>query len=162
MNIITALVLGILIGWLIEWTIDWFYWRPATTKSETLVTVSAPVKKKKTKPKTAPLPAAAKRSKPKTAPAPAKKTKRKTAPPPAPEQRTKRRNTPPPTYPDDLTAVKGIEPAIARQLNQEGIYTYEQLAELTEDALGDLLEKFFNEKTILRHAHELANKKKAG
>lgn len=156
MNIIIALVLGILIGWLIEWAIDWFYWRPVRTKSETPIMV--PALAKKTKPKTA------KRSKPKTAPLPAlaKRTKRKTAPSPATTKVTKRRKPLPPANPDDLTAVKGIEPAIARQLNKRGIYTYEQLADLTEDALGDLLEGFFNEKTILRHAHELANKKKAG
>jgi len=176
MNISTALVLGILIGWLIEWAIDWFYWRPVRTKPGTPVavpvlakktkpkTASLPAAVKKSKPKTAPLPAPAKKSKPKTAPlpAPAKKTKRKTAPSPATTKVTKRRNPPPPANPDDLTAVKGIEPAIARQLNKRGIYTYEQLADLTEDALGDLLEGFFNEKTILRHAHELANKKEAG
>lgn len=162
MNIITSLILGILIGWLIEWAIDWFYWRPVRTKSEAPVAVSALAKK--TRPKTASLPAVAKKSKPKTAPLPAlvKKTKRKTSPSPAVTKVTKRRNPHPPANPDDLTVVKGIEPAIARQLNKQGIYTYEQLADLTEDALGDLLEGFFNEKTILRHAHVLANKKKAG
>ena len=162
MNIITSLILGILIGWLIEWAIDWFYWRTVRTKPE--IPVAVPVLAKKTKPKAASLPAATKRSKPKTAPLPAlaKKTKRKPTPSPATPKVTKRRNPPPPANPDDLTAVKGIEPAIARQLNKRGIYTYEQLADLTEDALGDLLEGFFNEKTILRHAHELANKKKAG
>lgn len=81
-------------------------------------------------------------------------------------KRTSRRNAPPPANPDDLTVIKGIGPVIAKQLNREGIYTYEQLAELTEDefedALGDLLEKFFNERTILRHAHEMAQKRKAG
>jgi large subunit ribosomal protein L21 len=81
-------------------------------------------------------------------------------------KRTRRRNAPPPEHPDDLTTIKGIGPVIAKQLNDEGIYTYEQLAELTEDefedALGDLLEKFFNERTIRRHAHEMAEKRKAG
>ncbi|MHB8779696.1 MAG: hypothetical protein ACYC6R_18345 [Anaerolineales bacterium] len=138
MNIITSLILGILIGWLIEWAIDWFYWRTVRTKPETPIVV--PVLAKKTKPKTA------KRSKLKTAPLPAlaKRTKRKTAPSPATTKVTKRRNPLPPANPDDLTAVKGIEPAIAWQLNKRGIYTYEQLADLTEDALGDLLEGFFN------------------
>jgi predicted flap endonuclease-1-like 5' DNA nuclease len=81
-------------------------------------------------------------------------------------KRTSRRNAPPPANPDDLTVIKGVGPVIAQQLNNEGIYTYEQLAELTEDefedALGDLLERFFNERTILRHARELAAKRKAG
>lgn len=138
MNIITALVLGILIGWLLEWVIDWFYWRRTGTKPEIPVSLPAPIKK----------------------------TMRRNAPPPAPATRTKPKNTPRPANSDDLTAVKGIGPAIARQLNQKGIYTYQRLADLTEaefeDALGDLSERFFNEKTVLRHALELANKKKAG
>lgn len=151
MNIITALVLGILIGWLIEWAIDWFYWRPARTKFETPV-VPEPIKK--TKRQNA------------SSPAPTKRTKRQNSPPHAPIKRAKRQKAPPAVNSDDLTAVKGIGPAIARQLNKQGVYTYQRLADLTEaefeDALGDLSERFFNEKTVQRHALELANKKKAG
>jgi predicted flap endonuclease-1-like 5' DNA nuclease len=72
----------------------------------------------------------------------------------------------PPANPDDLIAIKGIGPVISKRLNQAGIYTYEQLADLTldefEDALGDLLQRFINERSILRQARELADKKKAG
>ena len=95
-----------------------------------------------------------------------KKSERPSAATPVLTKRTSRRNAPPPANPDDLTVIKGIGPVIAQQLNDEGIYTYEQLAELTEDefedALGDLLEKFFNERTILRQAREFAEKRKAG
>ena len=80
-------------------------------------------------------------------------------------QKTERSKTPP-ANPDDLIAVKGIGPVISKRLNQAGIYTYEQLADLTldefEDALGDLLQRFINERSILRQARELAEKKKAG
>ena len=78
----------------------------------------------------------------------------------------KERDITPPTQPDDLTVIKGIGPVIAKRLNQAGIYTYEQLAGLTldefEEALGNLLERFINERSILRQAHELTDKKKAG
>ena len=83
------------------------------------------------------------------------------APPPKMERFTK-----PPTNPDDLTIIKGIGPIISKRLNQAGIYNYEQLAELTldefEEALGDLLQRFINERSILRQARELASKKKEG
>ena len=83
------------------------------------------------------------------------------APPPKMERFTK-----PPANPDNLTAIKGIGPVISKRLNQAGIYTYEQLAELTldefEEALGDLLQRFINERSILRQALELASKKKEG
>lgn len=71
-----------------------------------------------------------------------------------------------PANPDDFTVIKGIGPVISKRLNQAGIYTYEQLAELTldefEEALGDLLQRFINERSILRQARELASKKKEG
>lgn len=72
----------------------------------------------------------------------------------------------PPDDADDLKKIKGIGPVIAKRLNQAGIYKYEQLANLTldefEEALGDLLQRFINERAILRHARELADKKQQG
>lgn len=71
-----------------------------------------------------------------------------------------------PANADDLKKIKGIGPVIEKQLNREGIYTYEQLADLTldefEEALGDLLQRFINERAILRHARELADMKLQG
>jgi predicted flap endonuclease-1-like 5' DNA nuclease len=71
-----------------------------------------------------------------------------------------------PGHADDLKKIKGIGPVIAKRLNQAGIYTYEQLADLTldefEEALGDLLQRFINERAILRHARELADQKARG
>lgn len=67
---------------------------------------------------------------------------------------------------DDLKKLKGVGPVIEKQLNREGIYTFRQVADMTldefEDALGDLLQKFFNERAILRHARELADLKERG
>jgi predicted flap endonuclease-1-like 5' DNA nuclease len=78
----------------------------------------------------------------------------------------KERYTAPPANPDDLTVIKGIGPVISKRLNDAGIYTYEQLASLTldefEEALGDLLQRFINERAILRQARELAGKKFQG
>lgn len=72
----------------------------------------------------------------------------------------------PPHDADDLKKIKGIGPVIAKRLNQAGIYTFAQLADLTldefEEALGDLLQRFINERAILRHARELADAKDRG
>jgi len=80
---------------------------------------------------------------------------------PVPTQRIRYES--PPADADDLIAIKGIGPVIAKRLNQAGIYKFEQLAELTldefEEALGDLLQRFINERSILRQARELADKK---
>jgi len=133
MSIAAVLVLGLLVGWLIEWVIDWFYWR---------------------RPKPEPTPDTS------TASTPTPDSVAITATP------KEERSMLPPATPDDLTVIKGIGPVIARRLNQAGIYTYEELAGLTQDefeeALGNLLERFINEKSILRQARELAAKKKAG
>jgi predicted flap endonuclease-1-like 5' DNA nuclease len=83
---------------------------------------------------------------------------------PAPTQKTRYKSPPPDA--DDLKKIKGIGPVIAKRLNEAGIYTFAQLAELTldefEEALGDLLQRFINERAILRHARELADAKGRG
>jgi predicted flap endonuclease-1-like 5' DNA nuclease len=67
---------------------------------------------------------------------------------------------------DDLKKIKGIGPVIEKQLNKVGIYTYEQIAELTldefEEALDDLLRRFISSRRILGHARELADQKHVG
>lgn len=132
MNAAVALVLGLLIGWLIEWVIDWFYWR---------------------RPRAVPVTEAAE---------PAEISPPVEVSPPT----VKERYTKPPANPDDLTVIKGIGPVISKRLNDAGIYTYEQLASLNldefEEALGDLLQRFINERAILRQARELGIKKFQG
>ena len=91
---------------------------------------------------------------------------KKEAPASAPVKTQKVRYKTPPDHADDLKKIKGIGPVIAKRLNSAGIYTYEQLADLTldefEEALGDLLQRFINERAILRHARELADAKARG
>lgn len=83
---------------------------------------------------------------------------------PVPTQKIRYRTAP--ADADDLKKIKGIGPVIAKRLNQAGIYKFEQLADLTldefEEALGDLLQRFINERAILRHARELADEKARG
>lgn len=83
---------------------------------------------------------------------------------PVPTQKIRYKS--PPHDADDLKKIKGIGPVIAKRLNGAGIYKYEQLADLTldefEEALGDLLQRFINERAILRHARELADAKARG
>ena len=43
-----------------------------------------------------------------------------------------------PSKRDDLTAIAGLGPALAKKLNQEGIASYAQLAELSEADIADL------------------------
>jgi len=95
---------------------------------------------------------------------------------PRPEQQTQSATTPvptqriryktPPDDVDDLKKLKGVGPVIAKRLNQAGIYQYRQIADMTldefEEALGDLLQRFINERAILRHARELADMKARG
>jgi predicted flap endonuclease-1-like 5' DNA nuclease len=61
----------------------------------------------------------------------------------------------------NIEAIKGIGPAFAKRLNEAGILTFEQLAQLTpqdmEKILGTLYKRFFSkENTILAQAQEFA------
>jgi len=65
--------------------------------------------------------------------------------------------------PDDLQVIKGIGPVIEGLLNDAGIYTFEQLGNLTntqlEDIVGDLIERLADEEGLIKQARELANRK---
>jgi predicted flap endonuclease-1-like 5' DNA nuclease len=64
--------------------------------------------------------------------------------------------------PDDLKIIKGIGPEIERRLNNSGITTFAQLAELTpqglENILGEAIKRLASEETLLSQARELAKK----
>lgn len=70
----------------------------------------------------------------------------------------------PPT-PDDLIVIKGIGPVIARLLNQNGIYTFEELAAQTPESLrvmlGDVIERLSDEESLLEQARQLAAQKQS-
>ena len=65
--------------------------------------------------------------------------------------------------PDDLKVIKGIGPVIERKLNDAGIYTFEQLGDLTVSGLrrilGNSIERLSDEESLLRQARDLARRK---
>ena len=65
--------------------------------------------------------------------------------------------------PDDLKTVKGIGPVIERKLNDAGIYTFEQLGNLTvadlQRILGKAIERLSDEEALLQQARDLARRK---
>lgn len=64
--------------------------------------------------------------------------------------------------PDDLKVIKGIGNVIERKLNDAGIYTYEQLGNLTpadlRRILGNTIERLANEESLLQQARDLARR----
>lgn len=67
---------------------------------------------------------------------------------------------------DNLQAIRGVGPVISRRLNEAGIYTFEEMAQLTPDELqeilGELIKKFFpGEDKMIAQAREFANQKAA-
>ncbi len=68
-----------------------------------------------------------------------------------------------PVVPDDLKVIKGIGPVIERKLNDAGIYTFEQLGNLTASGLrrilGNMIERLSDEEALLRQARDLARRK---
>ena len=65
--------------------------------------------------------------------------------------------------PDDLKVIKGIGTVIERKLNEAGIYTFEQLGNLTpadlRRILGAAIERLANEEALLQQARDLARRK---
>jgi predicted flap endonuclease-1-like 5' DNA nuclease len=70
---------------------------------------------------------------------------------------------PPQVVPDDLRVIKGIGPVIERKLNDAGIYTFEQLGNLSASGLrrilGNTIERLSDEEALLRQARDLARRK---
>ena len=65
--------------------------------------------------------------------------------------------------PDDLKVIKGIGTVIERKLNEAGIFTFEQLGNLTpadlRRILGSAIERLANEEALLQQAHDLRRRK---
>ncbi len=64
--------------------------------------------------------------------------------------------------PDNLEKIKGIGPVIRRKLNENGVFTFAELAELTveklEEIVGEEIRRLANEDELLRQAKEFAKK----
>jgi predicted flap endonuclease-1-like 5' DNA nuclease len=71
--------------------------------------------------------------------------------------------TPAKVVPDDLKVIKGIGTVIERKLNEAGVYTFEQLGNLTPASLrrilGNTIERLADEESLLRQARDLARQK---
>ena len=65
--------------------------------------------------------------------------------------------------PDDLKVIKGIGTVIERKLNEAGIYTFEELGNLTPSGLrrilGNTIERLADEEALLRQARDFARRK---
>ena len=141
MNILLALVLGLLIGWLVEWVIDWVYWRSrmraAAEDNAKLAQENADLKGRISALET--------------------KANRKS-------QLSKTKPVRDKAGMDNLQAIRGVGPVIAKRLNEAGIYTFEEMAQLTpeelEEILGALIKKFFpGEGKMIAQAKEFAGQK---
>ena len=141
MGVIASIVLGLLIGWLVEWVIDWFYWRgrirPVAEENARLTKDNADLKER----------LAAIES----------KVSRKS-------QLAKTRPTGDRAAKDNLQAIRGVGPVISKRLNEAGIYTFEELSQLTPDELqeimGPLAKRFFpKQESILTQAKDFAKQK---
>jgi large subunit ribosomal protein L21 len=153
MNIPVALILGLLIGWLVEWLIDWFYWRRQIATQEQAL-AAAQASEAEARSQAAKLKTQVAELEERVLAAESTSFSVQTYPPEPPTIANR---------PDDLTQIKGIGPVIAKKLNEAGIMTFQQLSRLSSDEfeaiLGDLIERFVNEKSILDQARDLSDKK---
>ncbi len=176
MNVIAALVLGLLIGWLVEWVIDWFYWRrrihAVAQENVELTQRNASLSEENTKlsqdsAKLAQENVKLAEEKTKLTQENADLTGRIAAL----EKKVSRKSQLSKTKPirdkagmDNLQAIRGVGPVIAKRLNEAGIYTFEEMAQLTseelEEVLGSLIRKFFpGEEKMIAQAKEFAQQK---
>ena len=141
MGVIASIVLGLLIGWLVEWVIDWFYWRgrmrPVAKENARLTQDNKVLQERIASLET--------------------KVSRKS-------QLAKTRPTSDKARKDNLQAIKGVGPVISKRLNEAGIYTFEELSQLTtnelEEIMGSLAKRFFpKQESILTQAREFAQQK---
>ncbi len=141
MGTIASIVLGLLLGWLVEWVIDWFYWRgrirPVAEENARLARDNADLKERLASMEA--------------------KISRKS-------QLAKTRPTGDRARKDNLQAIRGVGPVIAKRLNEAGVYTFEELSQLNPDELqeimGPLSKRFFpKQESILTQAKEFAEQK---
>ena len=141
MGAIASIVLGLLIGWLVEWVIDWFYWRgrmrPVAEENARLSQDNADLKERLAALET--------------------KVSKKS-------QLAKTRPTGDRAGKDNLQAIRGVGPVISKRLNEAGIYTFQELSQLSPDELqeimGPLSKRFFpKQESILTQAKEFAEQK---
>jgi len=165
MNVLAALVLRLLIGWLVEWIIDWFYWRARmrsvaeeysrSEKENAQLQGNGDLEEENTT-----LLREHKKLDEENSNLKARLTDLEDE-----ISRIKASALIGPLLNKDgthnLQAIKGIGPTFSKRLNEAGIHTFEQLAQLApedmERILGTLYKRFFaKENKILAQAQEFA------
>jgi len=149
MNILAALVLGLLVGWLVEWIIDWFYWR---ARIQAAIMQENP-DSEKLKKENARLEEENADLKERIAKLEDEINQIKTS---ALIGHLLNKDGS-----HNFQSIKGIGPAFSKRLNEAGIVTFEQLAQLTpqdmERILGTLYKRFFSKNNkVLSQAKEYA------
>jgi predicted flap endonuclease-1-like 5' DNA nuclease len=179
MTPIVGFVLGLLTGWLIEWIIDWLYWR---RRFKSLLSSSADCQSKLSALETElsvsrniyqPLQEQVSQLELEKAQLEIQlaqtqqelETLRNQPTPPPPAWEAAQTKTAPeePVVPDNLQEISGVGLVISKRLNNNGIYTFEQLAAQTpqylREILGDLVQRLADEDSIIEQARQLALQK---
>lgn len=181
MTPVVGFILGLLVGWLVEWIIDWLYWRRRfqgiqdsaaqcqhklnALEAELSVSRSIydPLQEQVSQLELEKAQLEIQLSQAQ------QELETLRAQPPAPPPAWEATRTPStveePVVPDDLQQIKGIGLVISKRLNNNGIYTFEQLASQTpqylQEILGDLVQRLANEDSLIEQAREFALRKAA-
>ncbi|RPI82017.1 MAG: hypothetical protein EHM41_19390 [Chloroflexi bacterium] len=161
-------VLGLLIGWLIEWIIDWFYWRRrgqgVKEPADQIPQMQEYLKAEWLSAQEEILYLRERASQLEFEKAQLEKRFMQTQQE-LDTTRAQSVTTPNLLVPDNLEEIDGVGPVIARRLNQNGIYTFEQLAALTpeilQNTLGDLIQRLSNEQSLIEQARQHALQKES-
>lgn len=81
--------------------------------------------------------------------------KEKTEPIPLLAEETKAASNPDEIFPDPLEKLTGIGPAAKKKLNDNGIYTFKQIANLTPDTLTKIVGTRVKADTVIKEAKKL-------
>lgn len=157
MTPIVALIIGLLIGWLIEWVIDWVYWRRRVTAAEEngkaacrsqVTALENELASYKSQLADLQATTSALQSMPAHTAAAPEPTRQQVIT----VERTR----------DNLEIINGIGPVIARLLNNAGIYTFGDLAALSQaelrEIVGTRIQQLADEEDILEQARQLADR----
>jgi len=167
MTPIVAFILGLLIGWLVEWVIDWIYWRrryqglqdSAAQCQQMLASLETELLSSKKDVQSL---------QEKVSQLELEKAQLETRSIQFQQELDTSRTPPPipqPIIPDNLEEIKGIGPVIAKRLNQNGVYTFEQLAaqtpEFLRNILGDVIQRLADENSLIEQARQFAQRKQS-
>jgi predicted flap endonuclease-1-like 5' DNA nuclease len=167
MSPIAAFILGLIVGWVIEWIIDWIYWRRRLAEitrrleaAEAQLPQMADLKKSDSARADLESQLATVKANYVTLQEKYTALEMEKA---AVQMPVAASHIEEPVVPDDLIAINGIGPVIAKKLNDAGIFTFRQLGALTPEGLvgivGDVIQRLADEENIIAQANKLAAEK---